>query len=134
MHKYYQLSKFHSVLECIDGSHIAVRSLSKDEHLFVNRKCFHSMDIQRVYDADLKFTNIVAKWPGSSHVSFIWTDSVLSTKFESGIHVIISIRCNICLNFVRYDFSTSQTRMQHCFWKGDPIKFFFRPTCTWKPK
>ena len=48
MQKYYQLAKFPNVLECIDGSHIAVRSLKKDEHLFVNRKCFHSINVQNI--------------------------------------------------------------------------------------
>ena len=38
MQKYYQLSKFPNVLDCIDGTHIFVRSTSKDEHLFKNRK------------------------------------------------------------------------------------------------
>ena len=41
MQKTYQLSKFPNVLGYIDGKHIAVRSPSKDEHLFVNRKCLH---------------------------------------------------------------------------------------------
>ena len=61
MQKYYQLSKFPNVLGCIDGTHIAIRSPSKDEHLFVNRKSFHSINVQGVCDADLNFTNILAK-------------------------------------------------------------------------
>ena len=61
--KYYQLSKFPNVLWCIDCTHIAVRSTSKDEILFVNRKCFQSINVQGVCDADLKLTSIVATWP-----------------------------------------------------------------------
>ena len=63
MQIYYQLSKFPNVLGCIDGTNIAVRSPSKDKHLFINRKCFHSENDQGVCDVNLKFTNIVANWP-----------------------------------------------------------------------
>ena len=35
--EHFQLSKCLKVLGCIDGTHIAARSPSKDEHLFVNR-------------------------------------------------------------------------------------------------
>ena len=61
--KYYQLSKFSNVLWCIDCTHIAVRSTSKDEILFVNRKCFQSINVQGVCDADLthKYCRKVAK-------------------------------------------------------------------------
>ena len=63
MQKYYQLSKFPNVLWCIDGTHIAVRSTSRDKHLFVNRKCFQSINVQGVCDADLthKYCRKVAK-------------------------------------------------------------------------
>ena len=56
MQKYYKLFKFPNVLGYIDGRP------SKNEHLFVNRKCFHSIKVSRVCGADLKFKNIVAKW------------------------------------------------------------------------
>ena len=42
MQKYYHMSKLPNVLGCFDGTHISVRLPSKDKHLFVNRKCFHS--------------------------------------------------------------------------------------------
>ena len=46
---------------CTDGTIIAVRSPGKDEHMIVNRKFFHSINVQGVCGADLKFKNIVAK-------------------------------------------------------------------------
>ncbi|XP_062584804.1 putative nuclease HARBI1 [Saccostrea cucullata] len=84
MQNYHELSRFPNILGCIDGTHVPIRTPKQDEHLYVNRKNFHSINVQGVCDSDLRFTNLVAKWPGSSHDSFIWTDSALSLKFESG--------------------------------------------------
>ena len=49
----------------------------KDENSFVNRKGFHSINVQAMTDVDYKFADIVARWPGSTHDSFIfWTSDV----------------------------------------------------------
>ena len=50
----------------------------------MNRKNFHSINIQGVCDAELKFLNIIAKWPGSTHDSFIWNNCALKEMFEDG--------------------------------------------------
>ena len=68
----------------IDCTHVRIKSPSIDEHLYVNRKNFHSINIQGVCDAELKFLNIIAKWPGSTHDSFIWSNCALKEMFEDG--------------------------------------------------
>lgn len=37
-----------------------------------------------VCDSNLKFLNLVAKWPGSSHDAFVFSNSVLCQMFENG--------------------------------------------------
>lgn len=83
------LSKFPNVLGCIDGTHVPIKTPCKAEHLFINRKNFHSINVQGECDSDLRFTNLVAKWPGISHDSFIWTDSARSTKFDCGRFILL---------------------------------------------
>lgn len=55
-----------------------------DENDYVNRKNFHSINVQLVSDADLRITNLVAKWPGQTHDAFMLTTSALGIKFNEG--------------------------------------------------
>ena len=44
--QFYSLGRFPGVIEAIDGTHIPIIASSEDEHLFVNRKGFHSINVQ----------------------------------------------------------------------------------------
>jgi len=79
---FHSIAGFPNVVGAIDCSHIAVKTPSEHEEAFVNRKGIHTINIQAVCDPDMKITNIVAKWPGSTHDSFIWRSSGLHTVFE----------------------------------------------------
>ena len=45
---------------------------------------YHSINVQRVCDEKLRFINIVWKWTGSTHYSFILENSPLKNMFETG--------------------------------------------------
>ena len=77
---FHDIARFPNTVGAID----CTQSPSIDEHLYVNRKNFHSINIQGVCDAELKFLNIIAKWPGSTHDSFIWNNCALKEMFEDG--------------------------------------------------
>jgi hypothetical protein len=83
--QFFQISEFPRVLGCIDGSLISIRSPTIDEHVYVCRKGYHALNIQAISDADLKFRHIVARWPGSTHDSFVWSNSKIAEEFEQGI-------------------------------------------------
>ncbi len=74
---------FLNVIEAIDCTHIAIKAPSQDEFVFVNRKHFHSINVQIICDAQMQLTNIVARWPGSTHDSFILTNSVVGNRLEA---------------------------------------------------
>lgn len=75
---------FPNVIGAIDCTHIAIKSPSQHEDVFVNRKGIHTVNIQAVCDQNMNLLNIVARWPGSTHDSFIWRDSALHQLFENG--------------------------------------------------
>ncbi|XP_061170751.1 putative nuclease HARBI1 [Saccostrea echinata] len=84
MNEFSLIANMPNTIGCIDGTHIRIKSPSVDEHLYINRKNYHSINVQGVCDASLKFINIVAKWPGGTHDAFIWSNSALNRLFETG--------------------------------------------------
>ncbi|XP_069131666.1 putative nuclease HARBI1 [Argopecten irradians] len=81
---FYDIAQFPNVVGAVDGTLIPIISPSRDEHVYVCRKGYHAINVQGVVDAEMRFTNAVAKWPGSVHDSFIWTNSTLCRRVERG--------------------------------------------------
>ncbi|XP_046389249.1 putative nuclease HARBI1 [Ischnura elegans] len=67
------------VLGYVDGTHIAIKAPREEEHIYVNRKLFHSINSQIVSNSDLKICNL-ARYPGSIHDSFVWANSAIRQK------------------------------------------------------
>ncbi|XP_064482910.1 putative nuclease HARBI1 [Ornithodoros turicata] len=71
----------------IDCTHIAIIAPSAPtyrEAVYVNRKGYRSLNVQMVCDADLFITSVNARYPGSSHDSFIWRKSALHDLLHGG--------------------------------------------------
>ncbi|XP_071394013.1 putative nuclease HARBI1 [Centroberyx affinis] len=84
--EFHRMAGFTSVIDC---THIPTAAPSVNEGDYVNRKSFHSINVQVICDADsLSLTNVEAKWPGSVHVSRIYRESTLCHKFEQGVCVL----------------------------------------------
>lgn len=75
---------FPGVIGAIDCTHVAIRAPSVDEHVFVNRKNFHSINVQLICDARMALLNVCANWPGSTHDSFIVRHSRVGVRLEAG--------------------------------------------------
>ena len=75
---------FPLVLGCIDCSHVNIVAPAVNEETFVNRKNEYFINIQAICDCDLKFIDIVARWPGCTHDAFTWRQSGLNQKISSG--------------------------------------------------
>ena len=81
---FFSVAGFPGVLGCVDGTHIPIIAPSVDEYAYVNRKNFHSINVQAVCDYNMIFTDVVAKWLRSHHDSFIVNSSTICSQFESG--------------------------------------------------
>lgn len=77
------MNQFPNVIGAIDGSHIPIMAPSEHENVFVNRKNFHSINIQAICDHQGKFVNMVTKWLGSTHDSFILRNSSIWDFMEA---------------------------------------------------
>ena len=80
---FHEIAGFPNVIGSIDGTLIRIKSSPNDEHLLVNKKKYHSINVQGVCDEKLRFINIVSKWPGSTHDSFI-LENCMKNMFETG--------------------------------------------------
>uniref|UniRef100_A0A9J8BH65 Putative nuclease HARBI1 n=1 Tax=Cyprinus carpio carpio TaxID=630221 RepID=A0A9J8BH65_CYPCA len=78
------MSGFPNVIGAIDCTHIAIRAPYVDEFIYVNRKHVHSINVQIICDANLTLRNVVARWPGSTHDSFILAHSSVGNRLRAG--------------------------------------------------
>lgn len=80
------IAGFPGVVDVIDGTHVRIIAPSEDEAVFMNRKRFHSINVQIVFKADYKILDIVAKRPGSTHDARMLSESGL--RQLSGGHYV----------------------------------------------
>ncbi|XP_036327413.1 putative nuclease HARBI1 [Rhagoletis pomonella] len=82
---FYIIAKFPTVIGALDGTHVKIISPGgNNSELYRNRKGVFSINVQTMCDANLKITNIVARWPGSAHDSNILRNSRIYSRFENG--------------------------------------------------
>ena len=90
---FFKMGGFPNVIGCADGTHIRLHRVPKEtENDFVSRKRYLSINVQFIVDHTYKFIDVVAEWPGSTHDSFIFSQSEVKaylqrnhTTLEKGI-------------------------------------------------
>ncbi|KFM67610.1 putative nuclease HARBI1, partial [Stegodyphus mimosarum] len=76
---------FPNIIGAIDGTLINIQRPSVDDwFVFISRKRKFALNIQLVCDAKMEILDVVARWPGSTHDSFMWKRSKLGELFVSG--------------------------------------------------
>ncbi|KAK0147899.1 putative nuclease HARBI1 [Merluccius polli] len=78
------MSGFPNVIGAIDGTHVAIKAATTDEYAYVNRKQYHSVNVQIIWDAEMTFLNVVARWPGSTHDFFMLRQSSVGRRLQAG--------------------------------------------------
>lgn len=61
-----------------------VISGGNNAEIYRNRKSYFSLNVQCLSDANLKFLDVVARWPGSTHDATIFANSSIKTRLENG--------------------------------------------------
>lgn len=84
---FYRIASFPGVVSAIDCTHVRIiKPCTENYEIYRNRKNYFSVNVQAACDASLRITNIVARWPGSTHDSRIFENSRLCTQFENREH------------------------------------------------
>lgn len=82
--RFFSLDSFPRVIGAIDCTHIKIISPGgENAENFRNRKGVFSLNVQAVCNANYEITDIVARWPGASHDSHIFDNSLLRMRFEN---------------------------------------------------
>ncbi|XP_036321137.1 putative nuclease HARBI1 isoform X2 [Rhagoletis pomonella] len=78
--------KIPGVIGCVDGTHIGLQKPSIDEHMYINRMGYHSINAMIMCDHTYKILAINCRYGGAAHDSFVWKHSdqyrVLKERFE----------------------------------------------------
>ncbi|KAK4303886.1 hypothetical protein Pmani_024136 [Petrolisthes manimaculis] len=83
--QFFSLARMPGVIGCIDGSRIKIISPGGDNaKVYRCRKGYMSLNVQGICDAQMKFTNILCSWPGSTHDARIFENSRIYTRLEEG--------------------------------------------------
>ncbi|XP_071487649.1 putative nuclease HARBI1 [Diadema antillarum] len=80
--RFYRKAGFPGVVGLIDGTHIKIQAPHENEDQFVNRKNYHSINVQIVCDPDSKILHLNAAWPGSTHDARILRESLLGERMR----------------------------------------------------
>ncbi|KAL5236887.1 hypothetical protein ACI65C_004297 [Semiaphis heraclei] len=92
--EFYETTGFQGCIGCIDCTHVAIVPPNKDplnanpEYIYINRKGYHSVNVQLICDSKLRIMNVNALFPGSTNDSHIWNNSdvfpVVKEIYERG--------------------------------------------------
>jgi len=76
---------FPKCIGAIDCTHVKIISPGGlDAEIYRNRKGYFSINVQTIYDTDLRIQNIVCTFPGSTHDSTIFNHFNIRGRFERG--------------------------------------------------
>lgn len=119
--RFHTVFEMHEIIGVVDGTHIAIHKPNVDEHMFVNRKGYHSLNCQVICDADMNIINMVSQWPGSTHDAFIWRSSRIAramlANYENQQHndKIMGDSGYPCLPWLLVPFAQINTPRQEVF-------------------
>nr|CAI5860141.1 unnamed protein product [Callosobruchus analis] len=77
---FFEVHQFPNLIGVIDCTHIAIVPPKVDDPInpavvYINRKGFHSINVQAIFDSKLMITNVYARYPGAVHDAAIWESS-----------------------------------------------------------
>ncbi|KZS21184.1 putative Nuclease HARBI1 [Daphnia magna] len=79
-----EFAGFRGIIGAIDGSHIKLQRTWIDERIYVNRKNFHSINVQAICDANGKVLSIYAKKPLSTNDAAMFLQSAIGQRLARG--------------------------------------------------
>ena len=87
---------FPQCLGAVNGTHISILKPNGNPTAYINRKGYHSLNVQACVDYRYCFFDVVVKWPGSMHDARVFGNSAIDMKFRNGVispaHYLLFLR------------------------------------------
>ncbi|WAR28222.1 HARB1-like protein [Mya arenaria] len=79
---FYTLCGIPRVLGAVDGTLVPIIAPHDNEEVYVCRKGYHALNIQAVVNSNMRFNDVVARWPGSANDAGIFDNCGLKRHLE----------------------------------------------------
>ncbi|XP_063873402.1 putative nuclease HARBI1 [Scylla paramamosain] len=83
--EFLHIAQFSGVIGVTDCTHIRNVAPKQEEAAYINRKRYHSINVQIAFDENYKTAEVLAKCPGSVHDARIFSDNAIRPLFERNI-------------------------------------------------
>lgn len=84
--KFYGIAEFPGVIGCIGCTHIKIRSPGGlASEVYRNRNGWFSIIVQAVTGPNSEFYDVVARWPGSTQDNFVFDNSTIKQRLNTGV-------------------------------------------------
>ncbi|XP_030286099.1 putative nuclease HARBI1 [Sparus aurata] len=116
--EFYKIAAFPNIIGAVDCAHIRIKRPSGEhEGDYINRKSFHSINVQMIWDADCLVSNLEAKWPGSVHDSRVFRASPIYQRLSQGEFsgVLLGDKGYACESFLLTPLADPQTPPQQAY-------------------
>lgn len=81
---FHSVAGLSNIIGAIDCTHVRIKAPSPDPFPYLNRKRFHSINVQIISDSSNLLLNVVARFPGGAHDSYILQNSSVGTRLRHG--------------------------------------------------
>ncbi len=84
--EFYAIAGLPNINRATDCTHKSIKAPSPEAFPFLNRKQYHSINVQIISDSSHNLLNVVARWSGGAQYSFMLQNSAVGTRLAQGAH------------------------------------------------